>query len=482
MSVGIALPVLALGIGLTRPSVRQWVGDFLAPIPTTKPIVRPKATDEGETVPTPVVITGAESSELHSLVAADAGAPPDRGARTSLFARELPPLHDGYARPPGMKRAELASREDQMIDRALQYLATDPHGHAALFAAYQRSGQHRDEIDRILRAWKIPTELSALAYVESSFIPTVTSLDGGAGLWSLTPDVAHAYGLSILPKYDERRGVALSTEAAAHYLADLHERFGSWELAIFAFAQGYARALATIQKRTSLEYWDIASELPSDGSTYVAETLALATVLENPSRFGLDVVKVDEPTVTSDLEVPGDATFAILARAAGTSVERLHELNPEYLGDSVPATNFVMVMHLPSAGLARAKELLMPLMYSTSGGARGSEFDWGRHGGGSRDGGMLEAGAGNETASGASGSSGSSGSSGATTVAQHGSSKKAYYHVQDGDTLESLARRFGIPRDTIASDNALDPSAGLKPGQLLLLQSGGSSPPPPVTP
>jgi hypothetical protein len=460
LSVGIGIPLIAAATCLTQPGVRQWIGEFLAPIPTARPAMA-RTGPALEELPPQLVINGAESSELHSLVAGDAGVPPDRGPRTALFPRELPAAHDGYTRPQGLRRPELASRDDAMVDRALQYLATDAHGHGALLAAFQRSGRHRDEIDRILRAWKIPTELSAVAFVESTFIPTATSLDGGAGLWSLTPDVARAYGLALLPKYDERRGIALSTEAAAHYLADLHERLGSWELGLFAFAQGYARTMAALQKHTSLEYWDLVSELPPDGTTYVAEILAVATMLENPTRFGLDVVKPDEPQATSDLEVPADATFSILARAAGTSVERLRELNPEYLSDSVPTTSFALTMHLPSAGLARAKELLMPLMYATGGGGGGSAFDWGRRSAAARDGGPPE-----EPAAPA---------ASPTTIAQRGSSKKAYYRVQDGDTLESLARRFGVPRDTIASDNALDPSAGLKPGQLLLLQSGGNS-------
>ena len=236
LSLGIVLPLLAVGIAMTRPSVRQWIGDFLAPLPSARPPA-PQSGPELEALPAQLVFTGAESSELHSLVAGDAGVPPDRGARTALFPRELPPIHDGYTRPQGLKRPELASRDDAMVDGALQYLATDARGHGALLAAFQRSGRHRDEIDRILRAWKIPTELSAIAFVESTFLPTATSLDGGAGLWSLTPDVAHAYGLAILPKYDERRGVSLSTEAAAHYLSDLHERLGSWELALYGFAR-----------------------------------------------------------------------------------------------------------------------------------------------------------------------------------------------------------------------------------------------------
>jgi hypothetical protein len=465
VGLGVAVPVIALGVVLSRPEVRSLLTDFVAPLPTAaRPAV---STSNVEALPPQLAITGAESSELRQLGSGDAGTPTDRGARTSLFPRDLPAAREAYERPRGLKRPDLASRDDPAVDRAIQYLATDERGHGALLAAIQRSGRYRDEVDRILRAWKLPSELSAVAFVESAFSPTATSLDGSAGLWSLAPEVARAYGLAMLPKYDERRSLALSTEAAAHYLADLHERLGSWELALFAFGQGYARALNLLQKQSSLEYWDIASELPADGTGYVAQVLAVATMLGNPDRFGLDLAKPDEPQVTSDLEVPADATFSILARAAGTSVARLHELNPEYLGDAVPSTGFVMTMHLPSAGLARAKELLMPLMYSNAGGGGSASFDWGRRSASSlRDGGW-----------GAGPTDGSDASLGGPVDVARGGARRVYYRAQEGDTLESVSRRFGVPRETIASDNALDPSAGLKPGELLLLRpSAGAAP------
>ncbi len=458
LSLGIVVPLIGLGIALTRPAVRESLGEFFAPLPTA-PLH--SATSSVEALPPQLAITGAETPELHGLLTADAGAPTDRGPRTALFPRELPPAHDAYERPRGLKRPELASRDDAAIDRAIQYLATDAHGHGALLSAFQRSGRHRDEVDRILRAWKIPPELSAIAFVESGFTPTSSSLDGSVGIWSLTHEVAHAYGLAMLPKYDERRGLALSTEASAHYLADLHERLGSWELALFAFGQGYAKTITDLQKQTSLDYWDVVNDLPPESTTYVAEVLAVATMLGNPDRFGLDVVKPDEPQVTSDLEVPADASFSILARAAGTSVDRLHELNPEYLGESVPSTGFTMTMHLPSASLARAKELLMPLMYSTTGSGGGASFDWGRAGGKTRDGGLGADAATDQTI--------------APVVVARGGARKTYYRVQEGDTLESVSRRFGVPRETIASDNALDPTAGLKPGGLLLLRQVAAS-------
>jgi hypothetical protein len=101
------------------------------------------------------------------------------------------------------------------------------------------------------------------------------------------------------------------------------------------------------------------------------------------------------------------------------------------------------------------------------GGGGGSAFDWGRRGASMRDGGDS-----GDT-------SGGPPPPAPTTIVPHGSSKRMYYRVQDGDTLESLSRRFDEPRETIASDNALDPSAGLKSGQLLLLRSGGTNAAPP---
>jgi membrane-bound lytic murein transglycosylase D len=348
----------------------------------------------------------------------------------------------------------------------MAYLATDGVGHGALLTAVQRSGQHRDEVDRILTAWKVPTSLAAVLFVESGYDATATSLDGGVGMWSLSQEVAHAYGLAMLDTYDERRAIALSTEAAAHHLADLHERFGGWELALLAFGIGYGPVLDELEKHSSTDYWDIASEIPPEASGYVARVLALATMLGNRDRFGLDLAKPDDPQVTSDLEVPAGASFSVVARAAGTSVEKLRALNPEYLGNVVPDTGFAMVMHLPSAGLARAKELLMSLMYKTTNdgvGRADPRFDYGR-------GAAPDAGAGDG------GARANAKESPSTVVVPHTGDKRMFYRVQDGDTLDSLARRFGVPRETVARDNALDPSAGLRPGQLLLLRPGTSPP------
>jgi hypothetical protein len=459
IAVGAAVPLLVIGIAASRADVRAAVKAFISPLPPPRPAGGGAPTSTVNSLPPQVAITGAESSELRALAGGDAGAPTPRGARTVLAPETLPPAPVGYELPHGLRRTELAARSDASIDRVMTYLATDGKGHGALLAAAKRSGQHRDEIERVLAAWKVPAELTSVIYVESGFNTNQSAMDGGVGMWSLPSEVAKAYGLAVLQSYDERRAVALSTEAMGHYLADLHERFGAWELAILAVGMGYATTLEELQKHSSTDYWDIASELPAEATAYVAQVLAVATILDNRDRFGLDLAKPDDPVVTSDLEVPAGATFATVARAAGTSVETLRALNPEYLGNTVPDTGFAMAMHLPSAGLARARELLMPLMYSTSNdgvGQRDPRFDYGR-------GGIKDAGA-------EGGKERDARAPDTTVPVPHAGDKRMFYRVQDGDTLDSLARRYGISREAIARDNALDPSAGLRPGQLILLR------------
>jgi hypothetical protein len=453
---GVLLAGVALAVVATRPSVRSTAAAFLAPLPSAPSLSR----DAGVALlPVEPLVLGAESPELLALRSGDAGVPAPRAPRVALFQTDpsLPGLRppdglrrvpSGFRRPDGLRRTALAEREDPSLDPALAFLERDEHGHGALLGAIKRSGRCREEVARILRAWKVPEDLAAVVFTESAFAPAAAGTNGAAGLWGLSGDVAAAYGLVTLPSFDERRSVSVSTEGAAHYLSDLRERLGSWELALYAFGAGYAPALADLQTHAQASFWTLAPELPRERGAYVTEVLAVATVLGNLDRFGFDDVRAEAPLATSDLEVPAGASFATVARASGTTAARLHELNPEYLGESVPATGFAMVMHLPSAGLARAKEMLIPLLYATAGS------------------GLTRGGPPPATPDAA---------APATIAAPAMRSHKGrfFYKIQEGDTLDSVAARFKQDKQTIALDNALDPSAGLEPGQLLTIRPQG---------
>jgi membrane-bound lytic murein transglycosylase D len=452
---GLATSLVLIGaLVVTRPGVRASASSFFAPLPPPPTLSR----DAGiALLPLEPVSLGAESPELAALRAGDAGVPPTRAPRHALVPGDADVAHaPPFRRPEGLRRPSFAGRDDDGTTAILGYLAHDEHAHGAFLAAIQRSGRVRSDVDRVLRAWKIPEDLAAVAFVESGFSPS-TGADGGDGLWGLSSDVARAYGLVTQPTYDERRSVSVSSEGAAHYLADLRERFGSWDLALYAFGAGYGPALADLSARGQRDFWSLAPDLPADRVNYVREVLAVAIVLGNLDRFGFEDARADEALATSDLEVPAGASFGIVSRAAGTSMARLHELNPEYLGESVPSTGFAMVMHLPSSALARAKEMLIPLMYATPGSSL------------SRGGGYIRA--------------PDAAAPLQTDQAVPRSHKgRFFYRIQEGDTLDSVASRFRADKQTITLDNALDPTAGLVAGQLLTIRPPAGADPPATSP
>jgi membrane-bound lytic murein transglycosylase D len=443
VAVGVLVPVAIVLAILIHPRGRALVSSFFAPLP------EPSRDAGTVSLPPLAIARGAESAELRTLredASAQTNATPAAvRARTALFGLgadgEIPAGAERFARPSGLRRPEIMIRDDASIDRAVQHLTADAGARERFVDALRRSGRFAPEITRILRAWKLSEILLAVSFVESAFQPTAASTaDNAMGLWQLTPDVAHVYGLSMLLSYDERRGVSTGTEAAARYLADLRERFGSWELALVGYAIGYKRTGDAVTKFASTDFWELAPALPRAATVYVAEVMGTAVLLANLDRFGLDTVKRAEPTSVSELDVPAGTSLPLVARAAAVAPVTLRELNPEYGSDIVPTTSFPMVVHVPSDTLARARELLPLLQDGKDTGALG-------------DAGAAEAGAPN-----------------VPPVISRGTDKRMFYRVKEGDTLASLARENGTSVDIIASDNALDSTSSLRPGMILAIR------------
>jgi Transglycosylase SLT domain/LysM domain len=459
VAVAVIVPALFLLAVLLHPRGRAFVTAFFSPLPTD-------ATRDAGAATLPPLATpmGPESVEL-KMLREDSAEEPAGGASTAeapqrgqpaLFASTPDRSLGAFVRPSGLRRIDIAMREGPGVDIAIHQLTGDVQTRERLVEALRRSGRFQAEVTRILRAWKLPEGLVAVAFVESAFQPTASS-GAGMGLWQLTPDVAHVYGLSMLPTYDERRGLASGTEVAARHLADLRERLGSWELALVAFRIGYKRTLTELERSSTRDFWEIAPSLPRAATLYVDQTVATAVVLANVDRFGLDSVKRDDAAPMSDLDVPAGTSLATVARVASMPLPVLRELNPEYGSDIVPVTNFPMLVHVPSATFARARELL-PL---------------------ARDGVDLSHG---DDA----GADASSSPAEAPRVISRGTEKRMFYRVREGDTVQSLSREYGVPVDVIASDNALDATGSLRPGMILAIRlpasPAPSSPVPPPAP
>ncbi len=106
--------------------------------------------------------------------------------------------------------------------------------------------------------------------------------------------------------------------AAADFLADLHRRFGSWELAIASYNMGYGGMLAVVRRYNTNDYWALSrleAALPWETTLYVPKIVAAAIVARNLKTFGYGDAPVDPPLDGDEVAVPpGDRA---LRRGAG---------------------------------------------------------------------------------------------------------------------------------------------------------------------
>jgi hypothetical protein len=263
-----------------------------------------------------------------------------------------------------LRMPDLPVRPDEDVRRYVRYFTETHHGRKIFTTWLKRSGRYREIVSEALRERQLPQDLHALVFVESGYSPAAVSSASAVGLWQFMPATGKAYGLTVEPDYDERRSIKKASAAGARHLADLYERFGSWDFALAAYNMGYQGLLTRMQELGTEDFWELAATegaLPRESALYVPKILAVALVLRNLDRFGFDDVRVDPALPTVDLDVPPGTSLAVVARASGTSLQKLRELNPELLRSTAPAKGRAQ-LHIPASGLARARVMLPQLV------------------------------------------------------------------------------------------------------------------------
>jgi len=386
----------------------------------------------------------------------------------------------------GLRAPDIPVHASVRTERFFRYLTESTNGRKLFRTWLKRSGRYHDVVAKTLHDRGLPQDLEAVVFVESGYSPTAVSSEGAVGLWQFMPGTAHVYGLAVDEDYDERRSIQKATEAGTKYLSDLYERFGSWELAMAAYDMGYGRLTKRVKELSTNDYWTLSvvrGAIPDEALSYVPKVIAVSLLLRNLDRFGFDEVEQDQPMLSSDLEVPGGTPLKLVARAAGTSVERLHLLNPELLSGYVPERGQDFMLHVPSRGVARANTMLPRLLSHWHGGG-GEErqddgYDWGSDEAapaprrvprmssvwadpfafpGVQRQQRIPVEAQDDLAE-----------PQPSADPGPGESVVVFYRTDDGETLQGIAQRFGIRTGRIVADNRLDPQAKLQKGMLLKL-------------
>lgn len=193
----------------------------------------------------------------------------------------------------------------------------------------------------------MPMEIALLPMVESGFNPQAYSRSHAAGIWQFIPSTGRLYGLDQNHWYDGRRDVAAATQAALDYLQKLFLDFGSWELALAAYNCGEGCVSRSIQKNASsgLPTDYLSLSLPAETRHYVPKLMAFKKMVLEPESFGIVLNDIpNEPYFTQVSLNTGAIDVRSAARLAGLSVNEFLSLNPAFPRKLIKADNEVSVL------------------------------------------------------------------------------------------------------------------------------------------
>ena len=194
-----------------------------------------------------------------------------------------------------------------------------------------RSGKYLELMQEILKEKDIPEEIVFLPLIESGFNPYAYSSARAAGYWQFIASTAKRYGLEINWWRDERRDPVKSTVAAANYLRDLYEMFGSWNLAMAAYNAGEGKILKALNRTKTDDYWSLlkTSYIKRETKDYVPKFIAASLIASSPQNFGFENLEYYPPLNYDKVAIQSPVDLKVIAECVETSVEVIKELNPE---------------------------------------------------------------------------------------------------------------------------------------------------------
>ncbi len=188
----------------------------------------------------------------------------------------------------------------------------------------------------------LPLELKYLPVVESGLDPNAVSKHGAAGLWQFMLGTAKGLGLEVNSLVDERRDPYVSSERAASYLKDLYAMYGDWSLAIAAYNCGPGTVNKAIRRAggevKDHDFWSIYNYLPAETRGYVPMFIAANYVMNYYPQHNISPVLPVKPLVTDTLQVSDRVHFNQISKVLDIPVDELRILNPQFRADVIPGS------------------------------------------------------------------------------------------------------------------------------------------------
>lgn len=283
-----------------------------------------------------------------------------------------------------------------------------------------------------LAAYGVPLELCYLPVIESALNARAVSRAGAAGLWQFMVGTGRMYGLEVNSLVDERRDPLKATDAAARYLRDLYKIYGDWHLVIAAYNCGPGNVAKAIRRAGGKSnYWAIYNYLPAETRSYVPIFIAANYIMNYYEEHGICPAKSKYTYATDTVMIADRVHLRQIADVTGLDFEELSFLNPQYKNGIIPGNIKKYPLVLPLAEINTYevnRDSILAYKPDMAGRLETVEPGVGQR----------------STESFGQGSSSSQNSSGCR-----------YHKVKKGDTLSSIARKYGTSVSQIQKWNRL---------------------------
>ncbi|WP_442300627.1 transglycosylase SLT domain-containing protein [Terriglobus sp. 2YAB30_2] len=231
----------------------------------------------------------------------------------------------------------------------INYFTKSPGGHVHLLRSLERAGKYKDMIQKILREEGVPQDLIYLAVAESGFQPqALNGKSGAGGMWQFMP-FAGAYGLTRNGWVDERFDPEKSSRAYARYIKELYNQFGDWYLALAAYDWGPGNVQRAVMRTGYADFWELyrRGNLPGETRNYVPGIIAAIIMAKNPQQYNLTEINPEPPAVYDTVSVSSQVDLRLVADVTNSSVATLVSLNPSLLRLVTPR-DMTFDLHIPA--------------------------------------------------------------------------------------------------------------------------------------
>lgn len=213
-------------------------------------------------------------------------------------------------------------------------------GRAQVAATLGLANYYMPIFEQALEEAGLPLELKYLPVVESALNPNAVSRHGATGLWQFMLATGKGLGMEVNSLVDERRDPYVSSRKAAKYLKDLYDSYGDWSLAIAAYNCGPGTVNKAIRRAGEgrHDFWSIYQYLPAETRGYVPAFIAANYVMTYYPEHGISPVLPTKPLVTDTVGISQRVHFNQISSVLDIPVDELRLLNPQFRADLIPGT------------------------------------------------------------------------------------------------------------------------------------------------